>query len=400
MLENNKIHQGDVRDLLTLVGENSVDTIITSPPYWSLRFYDIPPTIWDGDPNCEHEWKTYEQKVEMYNNDKRAHWQNKGVSRKTNPKAWQKIALGHGFCTKCGAWKGYLGLEPDFNLYVKHLCDIFDLVKRPLKKTGTLWVNLGDTHYTKSGSGFHFDRVRGNPEGTTNIHLANEIRGLGLLPSKCLVLAPFRFAIEMCNRGWILRNVIIWKKNNVIPSSASDRFTVDFEYIFFFSQNRKYYFERQLEPYATPKSGRYRPNSYPEKSISKEDVKYFGKDTFDGGQGIHDGKRKRQDFFQHEGRNKRTVWEINTKPSKEAHFAVFPPELPELCIKAGCPPEGTVMDIFAGSGTTLRVAKKLGRDYIGLELSEKYCKIAEKLMYEKIEWAEEEAEEMGEIMLL
>ena len=370
MLEVNKLYCGDVRELSDKLDENSLNTIITSPPYWALRFYDIPPSIWDADPNCEHEWDEYKLKVEMYSNDKRAHWQNKGISRKTAPEVWKKVNLGVEYCVKCNAWKGWLGLEPDFNMYIKHLCDVFDKLKRPLRDDGTLWVNLGDTHYTKSGSGFHFDKVAGRqPEGRSNIHIANKIRGLGLLPSKCLVLAPFRFAIEMCNRGWIIRNVIIWQKNNVIPTSAKDRFTVDFEYLFFFSQKRKYYFERQLEPYATAVEQRYRPNPYPDKTINKD-----GEST--GGQGIHDGKRTREDFFKHsgrnkrtvwkitdkriektkptkydwhpmdgashygtnpQGRNKRTVWNINTKPCKEAHFAVFPPELVKIPIEAGCP---------------------------------------------------------------
>jgi len=330
MLERNKFHCGDVRELSDQLQENTISTIITSPPYWALRHYGIPPSWWGGKKNCKHELITYEHKVEMYDNDKRAHWQNKGVSRQTAPEVWKKMDLGYGYCKKCNAWLGTLGLEPDFNLYVKHLCDIFDRLKRPLRDDGTLWVNLGDTYYTKSGSGFHFDQVRGHPEGKSNIHMANAIRGQGLLPSKCLVLAPFRFAVEMCNRGWVLRNVIIWHKNNVIPTSAKDRFTVDFEYLFFFTQNRKYYFEKQIEPYQTELKQQYRPNAYPDKTINK------GKES-KGGQGIHDGKRKREDFFKNSGRNKRTVWNINTKPCKEAHFAVFPPELVKIPIQAGCP---------------------------------------------------------------
>lgn len=330
MLQRNKVYCGDVRELSKLLGENVLSTIITSPPYWALRHYGIPPSIWGGDPDCEHDFVSYGHKVEMYNNDKRAHWQNDGVSRQTLPEAWEKVDLGYGFCSKCRAWKGTLGLEPDFNLFVTHLCDIFDKLKRPLRDDGSLWVNLGDTHYTKSGSGFHFDRMRGNPEGNTNIHMANAIRGKGLLPTKCLVLAPFRFAVEMCNRGWTLRNVIIWHKNNVIPSSAKDRFTVDFEYLFFFTQQRKYYFEQQLEPYKTPPKQRKRPKPYPDKTINK------GKES-QSGQGIHDGKRVREEFFKNTGRNKRTVWNIINKPTKEAHFATFPKELVKIPVEAGCP---------------------------------------------------------------
>ena len=426
---------------------------------WALRFYDIPPSIWDADPNCKHEWEKYTVKVEMYNNKKRIHWQNKGASRRTTPEAWDKNILEHKICNRCNAWEGWLGLEPDFNIYIKHLCDIFENLKRPLRDDGTLWVNLGDTHYTRSGSGFVNDRIRGSPIGNTNINIANQIRGLGLLPSKCLVLAPFRFAVEMCNRGWTCRNVIIWQKNNVIPNSAKDRFTVDFEYFFFFTQQRKYYFKQQLEPYQTPKDQQYRPNPYPDKTINKD-----GKST--GGQGIHDGKRKREDFFKTGGRNKRTVWRINTKPSKEAHFAVFPPELVKIPIDAGCPDfvckkckqpriptikkgklihkrkaetgkmaqnkdtygnnglrdgyakhkmyieytdcgcnagfePGVVLDPFAGSGTTLRVARSMGKNYIGFDISEEYCKIAERLILKEIEWEKEDlGEDMGDMMLI
>ena len=390
----NKIHCGEVRELSDKLEENSVNTIITSPPYWALRFYDIPPSIWDADPNCEHEWQEYSVKVEMYNNKAKIHWQNKGASRKTTPEAWDKTLLKHKICVNCGAWEGWLGLEPDFNLYIKHLCDIFDKLKRPLRDDGTLWVNLGDTHYTKSGSGFVNDRIRGSPIGNTNINIANTIRGLGLLPSKCLVLTPFRFAVEMCNRGWTCRNVIIWQKNNVIPNSAKDRFTVDFEYFFFFTQQRKYYFKQQLEPYKTPPKQQYRPNPYPDKTINKEKGSKSG-------QGIHDGKRKREDFFKVGMRNKRTVWNINTKPSKEAHFAVFPPELVKIPIDAGCPEGGTVLDPFAGIGTTCRVARSMGKNYIGFDISEKYCKIAERLVQQEIVWEKEDSgDDLGDMMLI
>lgn len=459
MLELNKMYCGDVRDLTDKLDENSISCIVTSPPYWALRHYGIEPSWWDGDLNCEHELVTYEHKVEMYDNDKRAHWQNEGISRQTAPEVWKKVDLGYGFCKKCGAWMGTLGLEPDFKLYIKHLCDIFDKLKRPLRQDGTLWVNLGDTYYTKSGSGFHFDQVRGHPEGKSNIHMANAIRGMGLLPTKCLVLAPERFVVEMCNRGWTCRNVIIWQKNNVIPTSANDRFTVDFEYFFFFTQQRKYNFKQQLEPYKTPPKQRYRPNAYPDKTINK------GKES-KSGQGIHDGKRKRQDFYKAGGRNKRTVWRINTKPSKEAHFAVFPPELVKIPIDAGCPefickecgkpripifkkgkliskrkPEkgkmaqnkdvlgntslrdgyeehekyltyidcdcnsgfepGVVLDPFNGSGTTCRVARSMERNYIGFDISEEYCKIAEKLILKEIMWEKEDSgDDMGDMMLI
>jgi len=141
--------------------DESVDCIVTSPPYWGLRNYN----------NISKSWKD---------------------------------------------WKGQLGLEPTFNMYINHLCDIFDEIKRVLKSSGTCWVNIGD-RYSTSKSG---------------------------IISKCLIGIPFRFTIEMINRGWILRNTIIWHKPNAMPSSVKDRFSVDFEYIFFFVKNQEYFFDQ------------------------------------------------------------------------------------------------------------------------------------------------------------
>ena len=122
----NKLYNLDCRVGLPKLELESIDCCISSPPYWSLRDYGIGPSIWDGDPECEHDFEIKERKVEGY--------KNKG-----------------GFCNKCGAWKGCLGLEPNFELYIKHLCDIYDDVKRVLKKSGTCWVNLGDTYSSKGG---------------------------------------------------------------------------------------------------------------------------------------------------------------------------------------------------------------------------------------------------------
>jgi len=183
----------------------------------------------------------------------------------------------------------------------------------------------------------------------------DKIKGI---PQKCLCQIPQRFSIEMCNRGWILRNTLIWHKPNCMPSSVKDRFTVDFEYVFFFVKNKKYWFERQIEP------------SEPWNSAKGFNV---------------EGQRKRQgsnntygkDLVQ-SGRNKRAVWKITTKPFKSAHFAVFPEELIETPIKAGCPEKGIVLDPFIGSGTVAVVAQKLNRQWVGIELNSEYIKIAEK----------------------
>jgi hypothetical protein len=158
---------------------------------------------------------------------------------------------------------------------------------------------------------------------------------------------------------WILRNVIIWKKPNCMPSSAKDRFTVDFEYLFFFVKNKKYWFEQQFEPHLSP--------------VTNKIVGRKGTDVQQS-QGDPNGYHA----YGEQGRNKRTVWTIPTKPYPEAHFAVYPAELIRTCIKAGCPKYGVVLDPFAGSGTTLEEAIRQGKDYIGIELKDDYIDLIEK----------------------
>ena len=202
-MEYNRIIQGNNIRILPTIPRGVVNCIVTSPPYWGLRNYGIKPQIWDGDKDCEHEFDEYNSKLLHENR------QNLDGGTLGNP-GYRKNLHGFGnakagFCHKCGAWRGNFGLEPTIELYIKHLCDIFDEAKKVLREDGTCWVNLGDS-YNKT---------------------------------KSLCMIPQRFAIEMVNRGWILRNTIIWHKPNGMPESAKNRFTVDYEYIFFFSKSNK-----------------------------------------------------------------------------------------------------------------------------------------------------------------
>jgi len=268
---------GNCAEILKTLPSESVDCVVTSPPYWGLRDYKTEPVEWpDG-------------------------------------------------------WVGQLGLEPTPQLYIQHLVGIFDEIKRVLKKTGTCWVNLGDTY-----------------GGTTKT-------------AKSLAQIPSRFAIAMTDSGWILRNEIIWHKPNCLPSSVKDRFTVDFEKLFFFVKSKRYYFEQQLEV-ATEPIGR----------AVKLGAKTLGGDAVLGSPA---NRPDRKPFINNGRRNKRTVWSITTRPYKGAHFAVFPPELVETPIKAGCPPGGVVLDPFGGSGTTSEVARRLGRASIIIELNPDYLEL-------------------------
>jgi site-specific DNA-methyltransferase (cytosine-N4-specific) len=318
---------GHALDVLRSMPSESVDCCVTSPPYWGLRDYKTKPIIWDAVEGCEHEWGEYERPGQSGGT----------VSEKVHTHGTDNFqAFGpssQAFCFKCGAWRGQLGLEPTPQLYIQHLVSIFDEVKRVLKKTGTCWVNIGDTY-----------------GGTTQF-------------AKSLVQIPSRFAIAMTDAGWILRNEIVWHKPNCMPSSVKDRFTVDFEKLFFFVKSKRYYFEQQFEPMSEASVSRYK---YKFGGTKNEAIKETDNPTYVV------GMRSPTD-----GRNKRTVWTITTKAYKGAHFAVFPPELVETPIKAGCPPGGVVLDPFGGSGTTAAVAKQLGRNSIMIELNPNYIPLME-----------------------
>lgn len=370
----NKVLKGDALTVLKTLPSKFINCTVTSPPYWGLRDYGVEPSIWDGDKDCEHKWTT-ERTARPNSSGGKTDWAKeklaiKGVDNYSEFTDYHDSATYSNFCSKCGAWKGSLGLEPTFELFIKHLCDIFDEVKRVLRKDGTCWVNLGDTYNNSTNGGKLASDKSGLCSGKgRNPKLDNSvfvIRDKQCLPTKSLCLIPQRFAIEMLNRGWILRNVIIWHKPNCMPSSAKDRFTVDFEYLFFFVKNKKYWFEQVFEPHTTLDD------------LTRRNNKYWSDDIADGGTGKQNKGRDRREFYGEQGRNKRTVWTIPTKPYPEAHFAVYPAELIRTCIKAGCPKGGVVLDPFAGSGTTLEEAIRQGKDYIGIELKDDYIELIEK----------------------
>jgi site-specific DNA-methyltransferase (adenine-specific) len=227
---------------------------------------------------------------------------------------------------------GQLGLERSYDEYISKLCDVFDEVGRVLRPDGTCWVNLGDSFSGSSGGQASKRQKKVQRFGCTLPATPHSD-----IPRKSLCLIPFRFAIEMVRRGWILRNTLIWQKPNVIPESVKDRFTVDFEFLFLFARSPNYYFAQQFEP-------------------SSER-----------------GTRQGWGYV----RNKRCVWAIPTRAFVGNHFATYPEELIETPILAGCPKGGVVLDPFLGSGTTALVAERLGRQWIGIELNPEYVRIAE-----------------------
>lgn len=237
-----------------------------------------------------------------------------------------------------------LGLENSPDEYVQRLAAVFDECRRVLKPAGSLWLVIGDKY------------------------LNGELLGM-----------PWRVALAMKDRGWILRSDIIWHKPNAMPSAVKTRPTVDHEYVFFFTKSKEYFYDADAirEPHVT----------FTEKSKMRGGRNHFFRRGSTPEQGKNGGDNNLHDArwdqaFHPKGRNKRTVWSISLSKFREAHFAVFPESLVETCIHAGCPADGLVLDPFLGSGTTALVAHKLGRDYLGIDCVSDFCDMARRRLAE------------------
>ena len=254
---------------------------------------------------------------------------------------------------------GQLGLESAPEEYVKNMVEVFHEVKRVLRDDGTLWLNLGDS-YAGSGKGQTRQGSTDPKRGKTNgMKLKASSIGCDGLKQKDLVGIPWRVAFALQADGWYLRQDIIWSKPNPMPESVQDRCTKSHEYIFLLSKSAKYYYDADSikEPTKTKdSSNRDRDSSRLNNTPGR--ARMAGLKTND-----------------YDERNKRSVWTVNTQPFKEAHFAVFHPDLIRPCIKAGCPDGGTVLDPFGGSGTTAMVAEQEGKNAILIELNEEYIDI-------------------------
>lgn len=285
--------------------------------------------------------------------------------------------------------EGQLGLEKTPEEYVAKMVDVFREVKRVLKKEGTVWLNLGDSYNgMKIGNtnGTYADGVEDESKVYAKTNSFKKEFAPGL-KSKDLVGIPWRVAFALQADGWYLRQDIIWAKPNPMPESVTDRCTKSHEYIFLLAKSLKYYFDNEaIKEKAVIEeqrpSGVVRDRLYDYDSKEKAMGKRKGGGPIGGvqKQRAFGAKEQLGTFRQIDNgkRNKRSVWTVTTKPFKEAHFATFPEDLIVPMIKAGCSKGGIVMDIFMGAGTTAVVARKLGRNYLGIELNKEYIKIAEK----------------------
>lgn len=322
----NQVLYGDALEILKTMPDGIIQACITSPPYWGgLRDYDSRKWF-DGDPACDHD-QLIEHGPHHPGQVEETKWQRAEAAGKG------QNATTHS-CSKCGAWYGQLGQEPQPEQYVRHLVAILEEVRRVLRPDGCLWLNIGDGYFGQAHEGHK---------------------------NKDLVGMPWRVAFALQAAGWWLRSEIIWHKTNAKPESVEDRPVRAHEHIFLLTRSEHYFY-------------------------SSEEVLEYSADVRQLDQGY---------------RNRRDVWSIPYEPFEGAHFATFPTELPRICILASTSPQGAcqacgkpwrwveeiylpdcrcgaptercvVLDPFMGSGTTAAVAKKLGRDYVGIELNPGY----------------------------
>jgi DNA modification methylase len=312
---------GDVREKLRELPSDSVHCIVTSPPYWGLRDYGV---------------------------------------------------------------DGQIGLESSPAAFIATMVDVFEELRRVLRPDGTCWVNMGDS-YSHGGAGAR-DSERW-PKQARNDHSPTHKKTQTGLKPKDLCMMPHRLAIALQDAGWWVRQDIVWSKPNPMPESVRDRCTKAHEYIFLLTKSDSYYFDQ--DAIAEPVS----PNTHARLSQDVQNqigstranggaktngnMKAVGRKLADAGSGIKSNASMAEAIQGAvDRRNKRSVWTMVTQSFKDAHFATFPTDLPETCIKAGCPPGGMVLDPFFGAGTTGLVADRLQRDCIGIELNPAYAEIA------------------------
>jgi len=343
----------DALDGLKTIESGTIDTCITSPPYFGLRDYGT--ATWHGrNTNCDH--TIAEIRTGLGLSESVASIRGGGHKSKSIDKIQAK-----NICPKCSATRAdnQIGIEDTPEMYIKKLVEVFREVKRVLRNDGTLWVNIGDS-YAGSGKGGHCKSKRSQnwrPE------YPNHGKTYDLKP-KDLIGIPWRLAFALQADGWYLRQDIIWHKTNPMPESVQDRCTKSHEYIFLLSKSKKYYFDNEAikEPaVSTDSSTRNRDETRLNNVPGRTRMSGLTKNNYTT-------------------RNKRDVWTVATKPYKEAHFAVFPQKLIEPCVLAGSRPGGIVLDPFCGSGTTGVVAYAHGREFIGIDLNPNYCTIAERRM--------------------
>jgi DNA modification methylase len=382
------------------LADNSVQCVITSPPYWGLRKYaGNQELVWGEVEGCGHEWE-----------ESQARGISGGTaSKKVHTHGTEKFQIvppsTHGTCLTCGAWRGAFGLEPTIDAYVQHTVEILREVRRVLRDDGVVFWNIGDS-YSGSGAGGGGNR-KGNEHGQHDAFADSGRPKDRNLKPKNLCLIPARIALAVQADGWWVRSDIIWASPNPMPESVTDRPTDSYEHILMLTKSAHYYWNSDAVKEPTT-----------DLPVSWE----FRKDN---GEPMRRGLKENGDFpdphlgSSATGRNLRNVWTFATQPYKGGHFAAFPDKLPLQCIKAACAEKGCcrfcatpwkrvtdvgwapgckcrgqrgitkpclILDPFGGAGSTALAARELKQDCVLMDISEDYVEMmVERLKGKKAE---------------
>ena len=336
------------------IERESVQAVITSPPYFALRKYDIPDVVIGGDKDCKHEFVL--QDMELGHENRQGKGSNTLNQSTTSHVAVHGKKVGkQGLCVHCKAWQGQYGLEPTPQMYVEHTLLWAKEAWRVLRNDGMFFLNIADSY----GSVFSFADNKYKAMAGSESCFKPSIN-----KSKCQFLIPHRVAIALVDAGWTLRNTIIWDKTNAMPESVTDRFSKKYEYVFMFTKQKKYYFNLNavLEDFAKSSYGRGKAacNSIKPEMGNKIGGYITSKKQKEWHRKLLSGELK--------GKNSGDVWRIPTQRSSEKHYAMFPERLVERMIKCSTKAKDIVLDPFCGSGTTLKVALVLNRRSIGIDL--------------------------------
>lgn len=357
---------GDAREVMADLPAESVDCVITSPPYWGLRDFGVPATVWGGDSDCRHRWSRLQRgrRKDMLPSDATTRRARVGLTDRQDAAATN----GGRLCVDCDAWLGSLGLEPTPQLFVTHLVELFRGVRRLLKPTGLVWLNLGDTFYQAPMS-----RARSAEPG---------------LKPKDLVGVPWRTALALQADGWFLRSDIVWHKQNPVPEPAHDRPRRAHELLFLLSREPRYHYDAEAvrEP-AVTRANRPLGSVWTiasERSLGAHTATFPAKlvepcvlaGSSAAGCCSRCGRpweRVLEISYEplsrrHEPRKDRRVFELEQRKVRRARTTGWRP----TCACGAEVTPSVVLDPFAGTGTTLEVARRHGRHAIAIELNPQY----------------------------
>jgi len=366
--DGNQIFNGHVLDVLRDMEPESVQTVVTSPPYWGLRDYGLEPQIWDELPSgeCEYDWEQEATGAEnrVINAPLEHKWGNKLPHSKEEKRTPEELMKSHNltrvgqnnsafkwdektpsssgqFCIHCNAWRGSLGLEPTPELYIQHMVQVFSAVKRVLRKDGTLWLNLGDS-YAGGGRGFGYGGKQDTNKGCED--MPKSIIPSGLKP-KDLCMIPARVALALQAEGWWLRSQIPWLKKSAMPESVTDRPSTAVEYVYLFSKSQKYFYDN--EAVRVPHTRLWNDNIGGNLSTGKHKLhgKYVEQERKTPLPNPSGRNRRNSDWFFESWQGLYSepdplAFVVNPQSFKEAHFATFSTKLVEPCILAGTSEKG------------------------------------------------------------